>query len=98
MRFTALLTSALASLAVASPTARSDQSSTAVKQRGVLIEFCIAICMAGPCIISPPVCAGCLIECLGTADDGGPVVLDPVVLDKELVDKVEGYTPHVGHA
>jgi hypothetical protein len=39
-----------------------------------------------------------MVECLGTADDSGPVVIDPVVLDKELVDKVEGYTSHITHA
>jgi hypothetical protein len=28
------------------------------------------------CAVSPPVCAACLVGCLGTADDGGEVKLD----------------------
>ncbi|KAK4120497.1 hypothetical protein N657DRAFT_648995 [Parathielavia appendiculata] len=104
MRFTVLLTSAVAGLAMASPTARSAQSNTAVQaqERGVLVELCVAFCLATACVgtgpAAPAVCAACLVECLGTADDGGPVVIDPVVLDKELVDKVEGYTSHVAQA
>ncbi|KAK4120386.1 hypothetical protein N657DRAFT_636625 [Parathielavia appendiculata] len=96
MRFITLITSAVAGLAGASPAARSVQSSTAVQPQER--ELCVALCIATACAGTGPagsiVCAACIVECLGTADDGGPVVLDPVVLDKELIETVEGYTTH----
>ncbi|KAK4124707.1 hypothetical protein N657DRAFT_632680 [Parathielavia appendiculata] len=96
MRFTTLLTSVVAGVAGASPAARSAKSSTAVQPQER--EFCVAMCIATACAgtgpAGPVLCAACIVECLGTADDGGPVVLDPVVLDKELIETVEGYTTH----
>ncbi|KAJ4381974.1 hypothetical protein N0V85_008604 [Neurospora sp. IMI 360204] len=61
-------------------------------------ELCIAACLAATCAISPPVCAACLVTCIGTANDGGEVVLDPVSLDKAVAEKIEGYTPQVTQA
>ncbi|KAK3392105.1 hypothetical protein B0T20DRAFT_423146 [Sordaria brevicollis] len=95
MRFTTALISSLAGLAMASPAARSDQSANALQQRGVLAELCIAACLASSCAIAPPVCAACLVTCLGTANDGGEVTLDPVTLEKAVEAEVEGYEAQV---
>ncbi|EGO59594.1 hypothetical protein NEUTE1DRAFT_61173 [Neurospora tetrasperma FGSC 2508] len=98
MLFTTVLTSALAGLAMASPAARMDQSINGLQQRGVLAELCIAACLASACAAGPPACAACLVTCLGTANDGGEVVLDAITLEKAVVDKVEGYVPQITKA
>ncbi|KAK2006243.1 hypothetical protein LZ32DRAFT_696205 [Colletotrichum eremochloae] len=69
MHFSTLVAAAFVGLAAAAPV------SSDVEKRGVLIEVCLAGCSAA-CAVSPPVCAACLVGCLGTADDGGKVELD----------------------
>ncbi|KAJ4384397.1 hypothetical protein N0V85_008337, partial [Neurospora sp. IMI 360204] len=60
-------------------------------------ELCIAACLASACLF-PATCAACLVTCLGTANDGGEVVLDPFTLDKAVAEKVEGYTAQLSEA
>lgn len=66
-------------------------TSSSIAPQGVLAELCIAACLASTCAISPPICAACLVTCIGTANDGGEVVLDPVTLDEAVAKEVEGY-------
>lgn len=36
-------------------------------------ELCIAACLVSSCGIAPPICAACLVTCIGTGDAGEEV-------------------------
>ncbi|EAA32722.1 hypothetical protein GE21DRAFT_6321 [Neurospora crassa] len=94
MFFTTVLTSALAGLAMASPTARMDQSTNGLEQRQILPTQCLVNCLTVVCTANPLACSGCLLSCLNlAANDAGEVVLNAIALEKAVGDKVEGYVP-----
>lgn len=42
---------------------------------------------AAACAVSPPVWAACLVGCMGTADDGGEVVLDSATTEASYLER-----------